>query len=45
MSDLPVPRGSWADLHAKREQKNNILLGAGIGVLGVSLFVVSYICS
>lgn len=39
MADLPVPSGSWAEAHSKKQTKNNLHLLLGVSVAAVTLVV------
>ncbi|XP_068239290.1 uncharacterized protein COX7B [Palaemon carinicauda] len=39
MSDLPVPSGSWAEAHSKKQTKHNLRLLAGIAFSAVTFAV------
>lgn len=41
MNDLPVPQGSWQELHSKRQRLYNIHLIAGILAILTTIGVVS----
>ncbi|XP_037070925.1 apoptosis-inducing factor 1, mitochondrial-like [Pollicipes pollicipes] len=39
MNDLPVPRGSWAQLHALKQRNYNLTLAGGLAFTGFTAFV------